>query len=83
MTLQQGNLTGTHVESALAGSPLAGNVYFNPSYVNTLSAANAAALLMHESLHTLGLTDTQVEDALHESQPSDNITQKFKEDCFQ
>jgi hypothetical protein len=80
--------SGTVVAAALPGSALWGNIYFNSGYTSGLSTNNAAALLMHELIHTLGLTDTQVQASLfgaNSSQvgaASDNITQKFLTDCF-
>jgi hypothetical protein len=78
----------TKGESAVAGSALAGNIYFQSGYVNSLSVQNAAALLMHEVLHTLGAYDTQIQSALFGAgsaevdAASDNITQKLLKDCF-
>ncbi len=82
---------GTKAVTALPGSALWGNIYFDSSYVVGLSTATAAALLMHEVIHSLGATDDQIQLALFGPQlsggqvgaPSDNITQKFKTDCFQ
>ena len=74
--------------SAAPGSALWGNIYFSPSFVNSLSAPNAAALLMHELIHTLGPEDPTIQAALFPpgsgqvGAPSDNITKKFLADCF-
>ena len=79
---------GTTATAASPGSALWGNIYFSPSFVAGLSAGNAAALLMHELIHTLGPTDPQIQTALfgqgspQVGAPSDNITQKLLTDCF-
>jgi RHS repeat-associated protein len=88
-TISQYVSGATPAAAALPGSALWGNIYFSSSYVAGLSTANAAALLMHELIHTLGPTDSQIQAALFgASSPqvgalSDNITQKFLKDCFQ
>src|SRR4030095_14681168 len=58
------NSPSTKAQAALPGTPLAGNIYFNPGFVNGLSIPNTAALLMHEILHTLGAIDPQIQSAL-------------------
>ena len=71
-------------EAALAISGLAGNIYFDASFVNSLSVKNAAALLTHELLHSLGIDDVQAQGVLGLStnEASDNITPKFLKDCY-
>jgi hypothetical protein len=78
------NSHSTKAEAALPGSALAGNIYFDPKFVNGLSLSNAAALLVHETLHVLGLTDPVVQKdlGLTVGAASDNITQKLATDCF-
>jgi hypothetical protein len=79
---QMGAGKSTQVQTALPGSPLAGNMYFNPSYVNSLSTQTVAGLLMHEALHALGQLDPAIEAAFGLNPPSNSITQKFTKDCF-
>jgi hypothetical protein len=78
------NSPGTMAQAGLAGSALAGSIFFRSGYVESLSPGNTAALLMHEVIHTLGPTDSQLQKALGLSvgAPSDNITQKLLQDCF-
>lgn len=74
--------------SALPGSALWGNIYFNAQWVAGLPTNYTAGLLMHELIHTLGATDTQAQAALFGANSpqvgaaSDNITQKLTADCF-
>jgi len=78
----------TKAATALSGSASWGDIYFNASYVAGLSTEYAAALLMHELSHALGATDTEIQAALwganspNVGKPSENITNKFAEDCF-
>ena len=81
-SVMNGPNSGIRVQTALPGSALAGNIYFNPSYVNSLSTQTIAGLLMHEALHALGPLDPSIEKALGVGEPSDQITQKFTADCF-
>jgi RHS repeat-associated protein len=71
-------------EAAQPGTPLAGNIYFVPGYVNGHSAGYDAALLMHEVTHNLGATDPQLKAALgfKEIDPSQYVTGKLAKDCF-
>ena len=81
--------SGTGAVSALPGSALWGNIYFSAHYVNGLTLQMTAALLMHELIHTLGFTDTQIQGALFGAnspqvgQLSGNITTQLNTDCFQ
>ena len=68
--------------AAEPGSVLAGNIYFNPSYVLSMSGGYDAALLLHETSHLLGATDPQLEAALGCSGASECITDKLATDCF-
>jgi hypothetical protein len=78
----------TQALSAMAGSALAGSIFFDPGIVNNRSGALTAALLMHEVLHTLGAGDDDIQTALFGANSpkvgaaSDNITQQFGKDCF-
>jgi hypothetical protein len=87
-TISQYVSGGIKAVSALPGSALWGNIYFNAKWVASLPTNYAAGLLMHELIHTLGATDTQAQAALfgaNSSQvgaASDNITQKLTADCF-
>lgn len=89
LTVGQYVTGATEAVSTLPGSSLWGNIYFNAVYVAKLSVGNAAALLMHELIHTLGPDDTRIQEALFgRNSPkvgdaSDNITQEFLKNCFQ
>jgi hypothetical protein len=80
--------TQTDAATALPGSLLYGAIFFAPGDLSKMTNAQAAALLMHELIHTLGLTDTQIQSALFgpESpkvgQASENITDQLYQDCF-
>jgi len=75
---------GVKAEAALTISGLSGNIYFDPRYVNQHSAGFAAALLMHEVIHTLGWDDDQLKRAMDIplSNPSGDVTIKLAFDCF-
>lgn len=79
---------GIVAASALPGSALWGNIYFSASFVSKLSTSDAAALLMHELLHTLGSTDPQIQKALfgkdswEVGENSVNISNRLAKDCF-
>jgi hypothetical protein len=68
---------------------LFGNIYFDAGSVSRLSTGGAAALLMHETIHTLGPKDPQIQAALfgpdspEVGKASVNITNKLLQDCFQ
>jgi hypothetical protein len=56
-------VTSTSINEAVA--QLGGNIVFvRSAYVVNLSPFHGAALVTHEALHNLGLTDPQVEKAL-------------------
>ena len=77
--------------SALPGSSLWGNIYFNSRYVAGLSTSYTAALLMHELMHALGPEDPALLKALgfdpvkvdNNEIPSSAISAKLSKDCFQ
>jgi hypothetical protein len=77
--------TGTRAITGLPGSALAGNIYFNPSFVNNHSVGYNAALLLHEGIHLLGFLDPAFMGAL-DFNPNDGITDKgtalLAKDCF-
>jgi hypothetical protein len=80
-------VTSTSINEAVA--QLGGNiVYVRSAYVVNLSPFHGAALVTHEALHNLGLTDPQVEKALGLTSAAcgngtDCISTKLEEDCFQ
>lgn len=88
LTISQMVSGRTKAVAAEPGSALDGNIYFNPAYVNALSVQDAAAVLMHEVIHTLGPSDELIQlvlfgpNASKVGAASDNITQKLKDDCF-
>jgi RHS repeat-associated protein len=71
-------------QTAFTISASSGNIYFRPQYVNGLSDGQAAALLAHELLHSLGIDDDMAQMALFGSTSlnTSNITNKFYQDCF-
>jgi hypothetical protein len=72
-----------HAETADPLSALAGNVYFNSGYVMKHSGGFDAALLMHETIHSLGTDDQVLKKALGvTSEGTDGITKKLATDCF-
>jgi len=80
---------GTTAATALPGSALWGNIYFSSSFAAGLSISDAAALLMHELIHSLGPTDKQIQAALFGAKSPEvgasthNISVKLGKDCFQ
>jgi hypothetical protein len=75
---------GVGAEAALPGSALAGNLYFDPTFVLHNSTGYNAALLIHEVIHNLGPIDPGILAALgfSNSATSDNISKKLAADCF-
>jgi hypothetical protein len=71
-------------EAAQPGTPLQGNIYFDPNYVNSRSSGYDAALLMHEALHTIGPVDSALLAALgfKATDATQYITDKLAKDCF-
>jgi hypothetical protein len=73
-------------EYVAAVSPLNGtDVWMSSSWVNGMTAADQVAMMLHGILHLLGPSDDtiQLELGLPTNQPSENISQKLKGDCFQ
>ncbi len=87
-TISQYVSGSTAAATALPGSALWGNIYLNPTAFKNLPISDAAGLLMHEVLHTLGLIDPQIQTALwgagspQVGAASVNITDKLATDCF-
>jgi RHS repeat-associated protein len=90
LTISQYVSGATKAASAPPGSALAGNIYFQAQYAATLSPIRAAALLMHEVLHTAGAVDSDILKALGfdptkvdaNEIKSVEITNKLLKDCF-
>ena len=72
--------------SALPGSASVGSVFFNPNFLSDTAwtAGFAAALLIHESFHTLGALDGTVLGALgyDPKGSSGQITTRIQSDCL-
>jgi hypothetical protein len=83
-TISQSTTGVTKAQSALPGSALAGNIYFDPAYVIKNSTGWNAALLMHEVMHNLGPEDPQIMAALNApaGAVSGYITTTLAADCF-
>jgi len=88
------NIANGPIENLMTGGTVAvaqlggNNVYLNPGYLLGLDPFSAAGLLMHESLHNLGLDDNDVKAALgltNKQCPdgtTDCIGTKLQQDCF-
>jgi len=72
----------TTAAAALPGSPLSGNIYYQPDYVASISPDMAAALTIHEASHSGGALDGDMMKALGLTGTSSAITDKLYEDCF-
>lgn len=69
----------------VALSNINGNqVWINPFLVNPADALGDSALMAHEVIHNLGLTDRMIQTdlGLSTTAPSSNITTKLQTDCF-
>jgi len=76
---------GVNAETMLGLNDLGlGVVFIRPSAVLRNSAAYNVALVMHESLHSMGFEDPFIRDALGigDNEPSVAITKAFSNDCF-
>ena len=60
------------------------DIFLNSGLINPFDTLTNEAVLMHEVFHNVsGLTDPDIQRrlGLSENAPSDNITQKLKQDC--
>jgi len=60
-------------------------IYINPALIGN-SVAQNEALLLHESLHSLGLDDTAIQTALGikvDPNNTNNISNRLRTDCVQ
>lgn len=73
---------GTAALAQLNGSA----IYISSAWVNGMSTGDQQAMLLHEMVHNLtALTDDRIQTMLSLStkEPSQNISDKLKKDCFQ
>ncbi len=78
------NSPSTKAVSGLTISALSGYIFFDPKYISSHSAGFNAALLAHEVMHNLGLTDGQLLHSLgfDRLDASGKVTNKLAQDCF-